>query len=330
MTNTASDCVTKIYTPFDELAYVEKDSRFSELFYKMTSLGVRHCPVIDPNTQECFRIVSRRDLVTLVPPGNMLIPQEVQDATGIKISPSILINLIDELGDETVDNLFSDQNLIAVSPDDKIIKAVELLSVRQDVAGKKIYISCLPVMEGKKLLGFISYTDVLKKFIKHQDSYLKTRVDRIATMDADDQPLWTLHKAQCLRDAIMRLANVRSLPVVTKPKSKRLEGFVEDIQVMACNHRSFTNQLGNLGVEYFMTPVERLYTPMPGTILEKCLDKFYDSSEGMYPPPTLAVCDTEEGKEKNLLGVLSYVDILKKWKEEFTLAQRNSESVEGN
>jgi hypothetical protein len=79
-----------------------------------------------------------------------------------------------------------------------------------------------------------------------------------------------------------------------------------------------------------MTRVERLYTPMPGTILEKCLEKFYNSSEGTYPPSTLAVCNTEEGKEKHLLGVLSYVDILKKWKEEFTSQLRDAESVEGN
>jgi CBS domain-containing protein len=259
----------------------------------------------------------------------MLIPQEVQDATGIKISSSILINLIDDLGDETVGRLFSDQDLIAVTPNDPIVKAVQLLSVRQNVAGKKIYISCLPVMEGKKILGVISYTDVLKKFIKHQDSYLETRVDHIATMSSDTA-LWTLHKAQCLRDAIIRLENVRSLPVVDKPKSNRLEGFVEDVQVMACNHKEFINQLGNLGVEYFMTPVERLYTPMPGTIIKKCIDKFCTSSEGMYPPPTLAVCDTEDGREKNLLGVLSYVDILKKWKEQCSSQQRNSELVEGN
>ncbi|MEG4447136.1 CBS domain-containing protein [Microcoleus sp. AT9_B5] len=330
MTYTAYDKVTEIYTPFKELAYVEKDSVFAELYYKMTSLGVRHCPVIDPYTKECFTIVSRRDLVKVVPPGNMLIPQEVQDATGIKINPSILINLIDDLGDRKVSELFPDRDLIAVTSEDPIIKAIELFSVRQDIAGKKIYISGLPVMEGKKLLGFISYTDVLKKFIKHQDSYLKTRVDRIATMSADGNPLWTLHKAQCLRDAIMRLNNVRSLPVVERPKSNKLEGFVEDVQVLACNHKQFINQLGNLGVEYFMTPVERLYTPMAGTILEKCLNKFYDSSEGVYPPSTLAVCDTEEGKEKHILGLLSYVDILKKWKEAFHAQIKDTESGEDN
>jgi CBS domain-containing protein len=222
--------------------------------------------------------------------------------------------------------------LIAVTPEDPIVKAVELLSVRQDVGGKKIYISGLPVMEGQKLLGFISYTDVLKKFIKHQDSYLRrTTVKEIATMDTEEDPLWKLHKAQCLRDAVIRLENARSLPVVDRLGGDRLEGFVEDVQVMACNHKQFTNQLGSLGVEYIMTPVKRLYTPMPGTILEKCLDKFYDASKGISPPPTLAVCDTEEGEEKSLEGVLSYVDILKGWKKKFAAEQlRNDELDEPN
>jgi CBS domain-containing protein len=330
MTNNPFDKVTEIYTPFEELVYVEKDSAFSELYYKMTSLGVRHCPVIDPNTKECFTIVSRRDLVKVVPPGNMLIPQEVQDASGIKISRSILINLIDQLGDKKVGALFLDRDLITVTPDDEIVKAVEIFSVRQNVGGKNIYISGLPVLKGKKILGFLSYTDVLEKFIKHQDSFLKKTIDMIATMSSEDDPLSTLHKAQCLSDAFMRIENYRSLPVVDKPKSNKLEGFVEDIQVMACNHTHFTNQLSKLGVEHFMTRVERLYTPMPGTILEKCLEKFYNSSEVTYPPSTLAVCNTEEGKEKHLLGVLSYVDILKKWKEEFTSQLRDAESVEGN
>lgn len=330
MTNDPFDKVTEIYTPLEDVVYVEKDSVFSELFYKMTSLGVRHCPVIDPYTKECFTIVSRRDLIKVVPPGNMLIPQEIQDATGIKISPSILINLIDELGDQKVSNLFPDRDLITVDPDDNILKVIEVFSVRQNVGGKNIYISGLPVMKGKKILGFICYTDVLKKFIKYQSSFLKKTIDVMATMSTEDNPLSTLHKAQCLRDAFLRLGNYRSLPVVDKPKSNKLEGFVEDIQVMACDHKQFTNQLSKLGVEHFMTRVERLYTPMPGTILEKCLDKFYNSSEGTYPPSTLAICNTEEGKEKHILGVISYVDILKKWKEEFHSQLRDTESVEGN
>ncbi|NJK65494.1 MAG: CBS domain-containing protein [Microcoleus sp. CSU_2_2] len=329
MTNNPFDKVTEIYTPFEELVYVEKDSVFSELYYKMTSLGVRHCPVIDPNTKECFTIVSRRDLVKVVPPGNMLIPQEVQDATGIKISRSILINLIDELGDQKVGDLFPDRDLITVTPDDEIVKAVEVFSLRHNLGGKNMYISGLPVIEGKKLLGFISYTDVLKKFIKHQDSFLKKTIDMIATMSTEETPLSTLHKAQRLSDAFMRLQNYRSLPVVDKPRSNILEGFVEDVQLMACDHKKFTNQLSKLGVEHFMTPVERLYTPMSGTILKKCLDKFYDSSQGMYPPSTLAVCSTEDGPVKQLLGVLSYVDILKKWKEEFYSQLRDTDSVEG-
>lgn len=329
MTNNPFDPVTKIYTPFDELVYVEKDSRFSEIYYKMTSLGVRHCSVIDPNTKECFTIVSRRDLVKVVPPGNMLIPQEVQDATGIKISRSKLNNLIDDLGGQTVGDIFPDRDLITVTPEDPIVKAVEVFSTRQNVGGKNIYISGLPVMEGKTILGFISYTDVLEKFIKYQDSFLQKTIEDIATMSSEETPLSTLYKGQYLSDAFMRLGDYRSLPVVDKPKGDRLEGFVEDVQVMACDHKEFTSQLSKLGVEHFMTRVERLSTPMGGTILEKYLEKFYDASQGMYPPSTLAVCNTEDGKDKKLRGVLSYVDILKKWKEEFTLEQRNSESVEG-
>jgi CBS domain-containing protein len=313
-----SDSVNSIAKPVEELIYVRKDSLFSDLFYKMDTMGVRHCPVFDPETGKCSRIVSRRDLVRLVPPGNLLLPQEVQDETGITISPLKLMNLVDELGEKTVGELFPDYELVSVSPTASISKAVELLSVRHPLGGNQAYISGLPVVEGEQLLGFISYTDVLKKFIFHQESYLQTKIDQIATMAKPDEPLWTLHESQLLRDAVVRLAQVRSLPVVDKLKSERLVGFVEDVQVMAYNHRSFAEQLGTLGVKHFMTPMRNLHTPMPGELLKDCIKKFWESSSGKYPPSTLAVCDTKNGDDKRLRGVISYVDILREWRKQPT------------
>jgi CBS domain-containing protein len=311
-----TDNVLSIGKPIEELVYVKKDSLFSELFYKMDTLGVRHCPVLDPKTGKCSRIISRRDLVRLVPPGNLLLPQEVQDATGITISPLKLMNLVDDLGEKPVGDLFPDYELVSVKSTDFISKAVEYLSIRHPLGGKQAYISGLPIVDGEKLSGFISYTDVLKKFISHQKAYLQTHVDQVATMERAEEPLWRLHESQCLRDAVIRLKNVRSLPVVDKLKGEKLVGFVEDVQVMAYNHTAFAEQLGALGVKYFMTPVKDLYTPMPGERLEDCISKFWESSSGSYPPSTLAVCHAKHGDDKRLQGVISYVDILKGWCEQ--------------
>jgi CBS domain-containing protein len=308
-----TDSVVSIAKPVEELVYVKKDSLFSELFYKMDTLGVRHCPVLDPKTGKCSRIISRRDLVKLVPPGNLLLPQEVQDETGITISPLKLMNLVDELGEKPVGEIFPDYDLVSVNSNDPISKAVEFLSIRHSLGGNQAYISGLPIVDGEKLLGFISYTDVLKKFISHQEAYLQTLVDQVATMDKAEEPLWRLHESQYLRDAVIRLKNVRSLPVVDKPKGERLIGFVEDVQVMACNHTAFAEQLGTLGVKYFMTPVKDLHTPMPGERLQDCISKFWESSSGSYPPSTLAVCNARHGEDKRLRGVISYVDILREW-----------------
>ncbi|MBD2124570.1 CBS domain-containing protein [Trichocoleus sp. FACHB-262] len=328
---TAFDPISKIMTPIEQLGCIKKNAFFSELYYKMGTMGVRHFPVIDSKTGECSRIISRRDLVKLVPPGNILIPQEVQDETGITISPMKLLSLVDNLSDKRIEDLFLDQDLISIKPSDPIAKAVDLLSTRHDLGGKRIYISGLPVMEGKKLLGFLSYTDLLKRFIKNQEDYLQTTIEEIAKLDSPNEPLYRLHESHYLRDALMRMENfgVRSLPVVDKDKSDKLIGFVEDIQVIAYNHPAFADELGSLGVQHFMTPVDRLHTPMPGQTLKNCIDKFSGSVSGSYAPSTLIICNTTDGDDKRLRGVLSYVDVLREWKkissskEEKLVAEQN-------
>ena len=307
-----TDYASNLSKPVGELISVTKESRFTDLF-KMTTLGVRHCPVLDPKTETCSRIVSRRDLVKLVPPGNMLLPQQVQERTGITISAKKLIDLIEDLGEKTVGELFPDYELVSVKPDTPISKVVEILAIRHQLAGKMSYISGVPILDGSKFVGFISYADVLEKFIKHQADYMRTPISRVARMESDDTPLWLLHKSQSLSDAMTYFQNVRSLPVVDKRKSKKLVGFIEDVQAIACNHEAFVAELSTLGVEYFMTPTKNLFTPMPGQLLEDCIDVFYNSSNGTYAPSTLAVCDIQNGDDKEIKGVLSYVDILSGW-----------------
>lgn len=308
-----TDFASNLSNPVEDLITVTKESKFSDLSFKMGTLGVRHCPVFDPKTKKCSRVISRRDLVKLVPPGNMLLPQQVQDQTGITISPRKLIDLVEDLGEKTVGELFPDYELVAVAPNDPISKVIQILSVRHNLAGKMSYISGVPILDGDEFVGFISYTDVLEKFIKHQENYMRTPIFNVARMEGTETPLWTLHESQCLSDAMTYFQNVRSLPVVDKRKGKKLVGFIEDVQAIACNHEAFVSELSTLGVKHFMTPTKNLFTPMAGQLLEDCINIFCSSSNGTYAPSTLAVCNTKNGDDRNLEGVLSYVDILSGW-----------------
>lgn len=319
----SSTSVSEIFTPLDQLVYVEKSSSFSELYYKMTVLGLPYCLIVDPRTRICSRIISKIDLVKLVPPGNALVPPEVQAATGITIRQSVLLNLIDNLEQRNVGELFPDQELISLRSSAPVSEAIRLLSTRHRLNVKYSYIAELPIIDDDhKLVGCLSYTDILKFFIKEAASYfLEITVNQVARMTSPDSPLYSLTSSQRLMDAFMQMESlgISSFPVVDEPMGDKLVGFVEDIQVMAYSHPTLAEELGKLEIGYLMSPLECLYTPTSSELIGNCLHRFLESSSGLFAPSTLAiVCNDENryGKPvKRIQGLISYIDILKGWRQ---------------
>jgi CBS domain-containing protein len=317
--------IYEIFTPSHQLVYVEKSSPFSELYYKMTVLGVPYCLVIDPKTSVCSRIISRIDLLRLVPPGNTLVPPEVQAMAGITVNQSVLLNVISNLEQRNVGELFPDQELIYLHPHDSISRAIELLSTRHRLNGKYNYLDGLPVMGEYHgtIEGYLSYTDILRFLLNRSVSYLEICVADVARMISPDYPLYSLTSSQSLMDAFMKIESlgISAFPVVDKDiNDDNLVGFIEDFQVVAYSHPALAEELGKLKISYFMSPLKHLSILNPDELIRDCLYKFLESSSsGFFAPSTLAVVCNKRKESGELVqsiqGLMSYVDILKGWRQ---------------
>jgi len=320
----ASDTVREIMTLAEDLATVTTRSRFSELYYFMYTLGVSHCPVLDDDTEECLRIVSRRDLVDKIPPGGALILPDVAARYGLDLSR--VAQETTKLGRKLIcdEKVFPNPQkpLIQITSDNSIDKVIEKLLTQYPVGEKLIRVSGLPVIDEGKLEGFVSYKDVLRKFIKGQSEFLqKTTVGDVATIPQDYDNVVRLTDSDTLSDALQQLGNgSRSLPVVKGDyESHILCGFVDDIKVRTYNHPMFAKQLIKLSVVQFMAPVERLPIITPSDTLQTCIENFLKPFDGSFAPASFVVSELikqEDGSQhQELKGVLSYIDILKGWKE---------------
>ena len=320
-----------IMTKFSELLTVTPDSLFSELFFRMVTMGVRHIPVIDSEEKKNYlRVITRRDLFEKVPPGGAYLPEEAQVDCGINLDRKKLKKELKELGKKKIKDVFpEDQNLsIRVDKTDPLKKVITFFARKQQLGNKKGYISAIPVLDKDgKLEGIISYTDVFKRFLRFQEDFLNSSVAVVSRLGrmSDDDEIDTLSESDKLNDAFMTFATTgrRSLPVVADDDDEKLIGYLEDMQVKIFNYRDkdFADQLGNLGVEYMMTRADRLYTPSPEQRLSTFIDEFWKPLNGSAPASSFAVCKAQDTTAsvvgvsgyKELAGVLSYVDVLDKW-----------------
>ncbi len=322
MPSEAKNDARSIMTPFSDLLTVTPDSLFSELYFRMVTMGFRHIPVIDSEeSKKYLRVISRRDLVDKVPPGGAFLPEDVQSDCGINLDRRQLKQELKNLGKKKVKELFAEpQNLdIHVLPDDSIEKVIATFSRKQQLGERKGYVSAMPVLDKEgKLEGFISYTDVFERFLSSQTDFLKSEqatASRMATIS----DLETLSESDKLRDALLMFSTTgfRAFPVIKDGTEDVLVGYLEDIQVKFFNYKKkdFAAQLGNLGVEYMMIKSDRLYTPLPEQELSDFISQFWQPLNGSAPAPSFAVCQIEKDGTKKLVGILSYVDVLNKWQE---------------
>jgi CBS domain-containing protein len=318
----ATNSITDIMTSSDSLITADLNSKFSEVFYKVNGLGVSHIPILkSPIDEKCIKILSRRDLVKRIPPSR--IPEEV--ATRYGINRGKLVRMIAELGNKTMQELFpSEQNIIFGTPSTSILEAINILSTKHLIGDYDRYISGVPVYVSEdtaELEGFVSFRDILKKFISTQPKeFLSLKVQDVATLPSDYEEIIRMTDSDNLSyaDSLFQ-TGIRSLPIVKGDyDSNELWGFVDEIKVNVYNHEAFTNQLATLECKYFATPREALRIVNPNETLESCLPDFWKRGEGASPPASFVV--GEETKKNDgtayikLRGILSYIDILKAWK----------------
>lgn len=319
-----SSSVVSLMTPAHELSKVSTTDRFSDLYFEIYDAGVRHCPVIDEKTDKCIGIISRRDLIKLLPPSN--IPDDI--AKKIELAKGAMNEVRAELGRKEIGSLFTlpQKDLKFLTPESKLKAVIDMFRQRQQLQGRMIYISGLPILNDKgELRGFISYEDILREFIVHQHDFLKSRsVGDVGTMvrvPADFENIRKLREDDTLTFASSQLDDtLRSLPVVSVNNSAikdEFVGWIDDIKVKTYSHEKFTRSARKLEVKYIMTPQRHLPDVTPEMKLEFILPKFWDKSFGSVTPSSFAVTEVVQKPDGSnyhkLKGVISYTDILKDW-----------------
>jgi acetoin utilization protein AcuB len=118
------------------------DSSFYEARAIIRDKGIRHLPVVDKNN-ELVGIVTDRDIREAAP----------SDATTLSIHE---LNYL--LGKLKVSAFMTPkEKLVTITPETIIEKAVQLMHDHK--------IGCLPIVEGNKLVGIVTETDVLEFFV---------------------------------------------------------------------------------------------------------------------------------------------------------------------
>ncbi len=319
-----SSLVTEIMTENDVLLTAYQDSKFSEVFFKVNGLGVSHIPILKSSQDDkCVRILSRRDIVKRIPPAR--IPEEI--ATKYGINRGKLVGMIAKLGNQQIQALFSsEQSVIFADSSLSIKELIEKLTTKHLIGDDERYISGLPVRidESNELEGFVSFRDVLKKFISLQpQEFLSKKIRDIATIPTDYEEVIRMTDSDDLSFAdSMFETGIRSLPIVEGSyDSDELWGFVDEIKMNIYKHEAFTNNLASLECKYFATPASALRIIDPDESIGDCLSAFWEKNEGASAPASFVVGDKnakkangDSYKDAKLLGVLSYIDILKAWR----------------
>jgi CBS domain-containing protein len=322
----SSSEVTSIMIPAHDLSTVLDTDKFSDLYVEIFDSNVRHCPVLDHKTDRCIRVVSRRDVIKHLPPSN--VPDDI--AVKIKLDRAAMNQVRSELVRRPInhESLFPNPqtDLKSVTSKATVKAVVDIFRERQKLAGREIYISGLPVLDDKGgLEGFISYVDILKKFISTQSEFLEnlkvSTVGTIARTPAEFSSIRKLRSDDTINIASSQLDDtLRSLPIVSVEDTNipdEFVGFIDDITVKKYSHTKFPAASKRLEVRYVMTPKNYLPEITPDMKIEYVLPYFWGDSYGCIPPSSFAITEPAQKADntpyRKLKGILSYTDILKAW-----------------
>jgi len=196
---------------------IGSDASFYEARAIIRDKGIRHLPVVDKNSH-LVGLVTDRDIREAAP----------SDATTLSIHE--LNYLLGKL--KVAAFMTPKEKLITIPPDIIIEKAVQLMHDHK--------IGCLPVVEGNKLIGIITETDVLELLV---DIFgLKVPGTRLVVA-LEDKP-GQMHGVL----EVIKKHNVNLISVVTlsfKVNGKRVCAFRIETQ----NYQDITKELEKMGYE---------------------------------------------------------------------------------
>ena len=328
------DSIKKVMTPKIKLLTVNKDSSVSDAYLLMDQSGKRHCPVLDEEGK-FIRMISRSDMSEKIPPMPDKIPMAVQISANLKLDPNAACRSLMDLVGQSVGQVFPipTEKLVYLNDTSTINEAIEKFTIPYETVNaqgvkKTSYFTALPILNSQEEIeGIVSFIDIFRDFFINQIDFLNTPLYHLATMDESYQEpenhdpnikikkvsLTRLKAQSTFSNAlmIMKLRGFRSLPIVDEEQDNKLIGFVSDSQIKMFSHKDFLSSLFNLPVSHFMTQKDDLSILGPDHVLDDIFDKFWTLDNNQQLPSSFAICD---GNDKDqLLGVVSYVDILKYW-----------------
>jgi acetoin utilization protein AcuB len=193
------------------------DASFYEARAIIRDKGIRHLPVVDKN-HHLVGLVTDQDIREAAP----------SDATSLSVHELHYL-----LGKLKVSAFMTPRaKLITITPDTIIEKAVQLMHDHK--------IGCLPILDGEKLLGIITETDILDLFV---DLFgVKTPGTRI-TLALPDAP-GILHDVL----AVVKKHNVNLISVVT-PSYQIDHNRIVAIRIQTLDHDKIVEDLRHSGYE---------------------------------------------------------------------------------
>ncbi len=81
----------------------------------------------------------------------------------------------------------------------------------------------------------------------------------------------------------------RILPVVKKDRRDKIVGMLENILLKIYSHKLFKGELIGVQIKYLMTPIGRLYTPMPESSLDEFISNFWEPIDGLIRVSSFAI-----------------------------------------
>ena len=194
---------------------ISPEASFYEARALIRDKGIRHLPVVDKK-HHIVGILTDRDIRTAAP----------SDATTLSIHEIHYI-----LGKLQVSSFMTPADkLVTVTPDTTFEKAVQLMHDYK--------IGCLPVLDGRELVGIVTETDVLGTFVDVMG--LNVEGTRL-TLALEDEP----GKVHDVLEVIMRY-NVNLISVYTssyKVEGKRIVVF----RIQTQDYEEIVKEIENLG-----------------------------------------------------------------------------------
>jgi len=191
---------------------INPDASFYEARTLIRDKGIRHLPVVDKK-HHIVGILTDRDIRAAAP----------SDATTLSIHEIHYI-----LGKLQVSSFMTPADrLVTVTPDTTFEKAVKLMHDYK--------IGCLPVLDGRELVGIVTETDVLETFVDVMG--LKVEGTRL-TLALEDEPGVMHNVLQVIKKYNINLISVYTSSykvegkriVVIRIKTQEFENIVKDIE----------------------------------------------------------------------------------------------------